>query len=269
MTMHCTARTAAASRRPALGLAMALTAVAASWAAGAPALAASKFTDLDKEPACIGCLELSKGRFEVAPFMGVTILDGSFNRLLMVGAHLKYHLSGWLDIGGHIAGTAAPISTGIRTDVCTVRDGLGMPCDSTDPDAFPGRTRTAKYEAFLQASVTPIYGKMSLFGAIFFKYEFSIFGGFGVVGTNTLAPNTLPCAERGKCLRPSPTFGTDLHMFVTQFLALDLQFRDTVVLENWYGVTNASGDLVLKANHLAMFTFGVSIFLPFTAKRSK
>jgi hypothetical protein len=244
-------------------LAALLAGAALSLLAAAPALAASKFTDLKKEPAIRSKVELSKGRFEISPFLGVSILDGSFNRLLVVGAHLKYHLTPWLDIGGHISGTAVKIKTTIHNDICTVRESLSMPCDDgTNPDSFPGRTRAANFQAFLQASLTPMYGKVSLFGALFLRYEFALFGGFGVVGTNNLAGTA-------SALRPSPTFGTDIHLYFTEFFALDIQFRDTVVLDNWYGVTNASGDLDLKANHLAMFTFGATIMLPFKAKRTK
>ncbi len=178
-------------------------------------------------------------------------------------------------------------------------------------DFQAGLTRL-QYTGSVDLAFTPFSGKLGLFSAIFTEYDIYVFGGFGFAGwqrhypdaVSTSAQLNIPnstnpdaadhCLEAGgnnnsECLlhpvapddgfRAGGSFGAGLHLFITDWVAINPEVHDIVVGHNDAGLNatvadvpprvenKAGGDRV--ARHNVSFNLGVTFYLPPKAKRSR
>jgi len=178
-------------------------------------------------------------------------------------------------------------------------------------DFKAGLTRL-QYTGSVDLAFTPFSGKLGLFSSLFTEYDIYIFGGFGFAGwqqhypgaqttsellqiANTSDPNGVGYCQAGmagtnsECLlhpvkadggfRAGGSFGAGLHLFITDWVALNPEVHDIIVAHNDAGLNatitdvppvvsnKLSGDRVIR--HNATFNLGVTFYLPPKAKRSR
>ena len=249
---------------------------------------------LAKQPAVRHRLLLVKGRFEVAPAFESTI-NADYKHTLGAGLKLEYHLSDMLSFG--VVGIfGASIDTGLTSRIVDT-----LPDD--DPDADPTPTKE-ELEAHLNsmplhgavyASLTPWYGKLAAFGKAFVNFDFYFQGGLAIaqlsstcgmaicsdmapgVNDNALGlvadrnPNNDPPLNDG--IRAGLYFGGGIHVFINNWIALDLTVRDYIFSDNPSGLDfdadeAVTGDDSRFLNHLFLGV-GASFFFPAKAKRTE
>jgi outer membrane beta-barrel protein len=189
-----------------------LTALAALTAYGAwsPEQAhARKKGVLEGEPIVRKKLQLRKFRFQLAPFVGMS-LSQPFVHMGYVGARIGVHFADWIGIRAgfgygvvHLdskllkavnnGGLPVGVDPGVMDtsvpggDTCPVG---GAPCrkgsETSNPaplrhDFRSGLTR-AQWQSSVDVVFTPFSGKLGLFSAIFTEYDIYVFGGLGLVG---------------------------------------------------------------------------------------
>lgn len=186
-----------------------LTALAALTAYGAwsPEQAhARKKGVLEGEPIVRKKLQLRKFRFQLQPFIGMS-LSQPFVHMGYVGAKIGVHFADWIGVragfgygvlhldskllkainGGGLPDGIAPGGMNNMGQTCPAG---GAPCrdnaDSDNPaplkhDFRAGLTR-AQWQSSVDVVFTPFSGKLGLFSAIFTEYDIYLFGGLGLVG---------------------------------------------------------------------------------------
>lgn len=155
---------------------------------------------------------------------------------------------------------------------------------------------------------TPFAGKLGLFSAIFTEYDLYLFGGLGLSGWNRHYPNqqsTSDLLNLSEACVPSdgssasineecalhpvkadtgvklgPSFGGGLHIFMSDWASLNLEFQDIMSLNNIAGLNSTTTDILEEGrvvvdnkdknwNHNVTVQLGVKFYLPPKAKRSE
>ena len=198
--------------------------------------------------------------------------------------------------------------------ICPAEPNGGAPCrplnqqDNPAPllhDFQAGLTR-AQWQASVDAVFTPFSGKLGLFSAAFTNYDIYLFGGLGLMGWNKhtdesstadrLGLETDPASEmyctsavsgqNNECLlHPvSPdegvklgfSFGGGVHLFITNWVAMNLEVQDIVTSNNLAGLNTTVDDIPPVVDrgdrdvfHNVTLQIGAKFYMPFKAKRSK
>jgi outer membrane beta-barrel protein len=177
-----------------------------------------------------------------------------------------------------------------------------------------------RFQGSLDLAFTPFAGKLGLFSAVFTEYDIYIFGGLGFTnwarhypnarsttdqltanfGELGIANSTNPAADNycenvagepnSECLlhpvtpdtgmRFGGSFGAGLHLFITDWLAINPEVHDIVVAHNDAGlnatitdvppvVINGGSGSDRVARHNVSFNLGFAFYLPPKAKRSR
>jgi outer membrane beta-barrel protein len=247
-----------------------------------PAARAERKNPLEGQPAIRHRVELRKLRFEVTPFVGFTLLQ-DFNNTILGGAKLNYHLTDWLAIGG-VFGGGVPTDTGLKNQVLSTLDSCPPPAlrhtGPTQCDAADAMNHIA-WMATGQAEFIPVSGKLSLFGRAFFNYDFYVDGGVGFVNLASDLKNApSDCSSRAMgntvgCntgLKVGPTVAAGVHMFLTNYMALQFEYRGIIISDNAAG-RDVNGDMSVNDDDLRLslknfVTVGLAFFLPPTAELS-
>jgi outer membrane beta-barrel protein len=187
----------------------------------------------------------------------------------------------------------------------------GSPCrqnaDADNPAPLLHDFRAGLVRAQWQASVdvvfTPFAGKMGLFSGLFTEYDIYVFGGLGLVGYDKQYDDQSTAQREGLDTNPdSPTycsagagqdpecllhpvkaddgvggsFGGGIHMFITDWVSLNLEVQDIVVGVNHAGLNTTIEDIPPVVNnndrnvfHNVTFQLGPKFYFPFKAKRTK
>jgi hypothetical protein len=226
-------------------------------------------------PAIRKRVELRDKRFEVGVGAGST-LNETFFHDVMVNAHLAFHITDWLAIGGVGLFGVKSLSTGFQDELTAT---LKAP-EETDraPNAAMAVSAMNKPSMVLagQVEVTPFTGKFSLFGKLFSNYDFFIAGGPAFVslvkgGSGTMAP---ACKETDMSARNCTVTGGKIggtvaggfHAFVNDFVGIGAEIRTVFNKDNPAGRdVNGdghadNGDLTWTQHWIA--TLGVTVFLP-------
>jgi len=272
---------------------------------------------LAKEPAVRARLLLVRHRFEVQPLFESTI-NADFRHILGGGLKLEYHLTDMFSIGGTVVfGTA--INTGLVDKIVKTLETEGNCVDENMQPVDCDDTREPSREEFLAhlnkmplhgaayVSLTPWYGKLAAFGTAYVNFDFYFQAGVSFGQLKSSCPDNL-CDDMspGQSL-PNPNdpenpFPPDdnpnndpplnngtkiglylaggLHVFMNDFVALDLSVRDYAFNDNPSGADyNAdlfvcdSGRFDCKSdnrflNHIFVGV-GVSVMFPMTVKRTR
>ena len=227
-------------------------------------------------PAIRKRLELRDKRFEIAVGAGST-LNETFFHDVMINAHLAFHITDWLAIGGVGLFGVHSLATGFQDQLTSTLKPPMMAGDRA-PDANTAVSAMNKPSMALipQLEGTFFTGKFSLFGKLFSNYDFYIAAGPAFVtlakaGTGTAAPtckdkdlNVVTCSATGSQFGGSVAGG--FHAFINDTVGIGVELRDVVNKDNPAGRdVNGDGhadkgDLTWTAHWIA--TLGVTVFLP-------
>ena len=250
------------------------------------------------------------GRFQIQPEFSSTLVD-EFSRTLFVGAQIGYHFTDWLGIHGFF-----DYGVSLDTDLTDQIKQSGQRTDSNalslpSPANFSSQIGQLKFLTGVQATFIPLRGKLALFQALFIDTDFYLFAGVAFASVQerksitdgvTCRPETFRNArEEGNfnsvdraCLASqsasetrlaiAPTFGVGLSLYMTEYLALTLEYRAFPFKWNTSGTDeggmnksreddNSGGfpdgqideaDRTSQFNQ--MFRLGFAFYLPFTGK---
>jgi hypothetical protein len=226
-------------------LASLATAVAVSAAGMAEAQELQLTGPLKGAPAVRHLKLYRKGRFEVAPSVGFSLLD-EYRRTILVGARLNYNLTDWLAIGVWGAGGVASLTTDLtdKIDVTAPRDaltainvnhtGTGSPQSPFGHASFADQTAKMSYAISPQVTFTPFRGKLAIFNKIFVDTDLSIAGGVAFVGIqereNCGGVSEVKCSDPASFALASsskiaPTGGIDLTFYPSNFFSFGVEYR--------------------------------------------
>ena len=252
---------------------------------------AQRTNPLEGQPAVRHRLLLVKQRFEISPAFESSV-NADFKHTLSGGLKLEYHLSDMLSIGV-VGFYGAGLDTGLNKKI---RDDL--PDEDVDGDPTPTQEQwdqhlnTIPIHGAGYITITPWYGKLAAFGKFFVNFDFYFSGGVayaqlkntccdfmtddtpggdlenGILPDND--PNDDPAINDGS--RIGGYLGGGIHVFLSNFVALDLTVRDYLFSDNPSGL-DFDADLAVTEddnrflNHLFMGV-GLSFFLPGKVKRT-
>jgi outer membrane beta-barrel protein len=227
-------------------------------------------------PAIRKRVELRDKRFEVGVGAGSTINETFFHDI-MVNAHLAFHITDWLAIGGVGLFGVKALNTGFQDELTSTLKPPMMMGDRA-PGAAEAISAMNKPSMVLlgQLELTPFTGKFSLFGKLFAHYDFYIAPGGGIVslvkgGSGTAAPacrdkalDVVTCTATGS--QPAGSLAGGFHAFINDTVGIGVELRDVINKDNPAGRdVNGDGhadkgDLTWTAHWIA--TVGVTVFLP-------
>jgi outer membrane beta-barrel protein len=199
---------------------------------------------------------------------------------------------------------------------CPTTPNGGAPCrdvaEQDNPAPLLGDFRSGLTRAAWQSSFdvvfTPFAGKLGLFSAIFTEYDIYIFGGVGIMGwqkhysdrstsdqlglqdedpTAPLYCEVMGTGEQNdECLlhpvkadtgvKVGGSFGAGLNLFLTDWVAINMEFQDIVTRNNLAGLNTTVSDIPPRVNrddkdifHNVTFQLGATFYFPPKAKRTK
>ncbi len=280
------------------------TALAALIAVPSTASADRRAT-LAEQPAVRNRLLLVAKRLEATPMFESTI-NADFRHFIGGGIKLEYHLNDMLSFGG-IGVFSAALDTKLTTRVL---DTLEVMDPAAPPGASSGSREPSQREfeqhlnkmplhGALYVGVTPWYGKVAAFGRAFVNFDFYFQAGVSFAQlTSSCDPTVCDDTDPGG-VEPNPSdpdnplpddnpnddpplnsgfkpglyLGGGLHIFVSDFIAIDLSIRDYAFVDNPSGA-DFNADLAVKDDdsrflHHLFVGVGVSVLLPFQAKRTR
>lgn len=265
------------------------------------ARAERRTNDLEKQVAVRHRRLLVKNRFEVTPLFESSI-DADFQHILGGGLKLEYHLSDMLSIG--VVGVA---STALKTSLTNrILDTLpDSPDGSRTPskDQFTQHLNSMPVHGAAYISLTPWYGKLAAFGSAYVAFDFYFQGGVSFAQLKSSCDTTSVCTDKtpgqsimdpnGAVIPPDDNpnndpplndgtrvglyLGGGIHVFLNDFLALDLTVRDYAFSDNpsgadynadlFVGPSSKLGDDNRFLHHL-FFGAGLSLMFPTTVRRT-
>lgn len=268
--------------------------IAALVALPAGSASAERASSLSSEPAVRNRLLLVKKRFE-ATLAFESSINSDFRHSLGGGLKLEYHLSDMWSVGAvGIASTS--INTGLASRIIKTLPDTSMEGDPT-PTAqqFEQHLNSMPLHGAGYVGITPWYGKLAAFGKFFVNFDFYFQGGLamaqlqndccdfstdpypggGIDGNGEVVspdndPNDDPAINDGTQF--GLYFGGGIHVFINDFIALDLTVRDYMFSDNPSGL-DFNADLAVTEednrflNHLFMGA-GISFLLPTDVKRT-
>jgi outer membrane beta-barrel protein len=250
---------------------------------------------LKDQPAVRNRLLLVKGRFELTPSFESTI-NADFRHVVGGGAKLEFHLSDMLSFGA-IGVFATSIDTGLvkRIDP-TLEESVNDMTREPSQTEFKEHLNTMPIHGAAFASLTPWYGKLAAFGKAFVNFDFYFQAGVSVAQlksncTSDICSDDAPGVGHPTDEPPVPPddnpnndpplnagtkvglyLGGGIHVFMNEFLALDLTVRDYAFNDNPSGA-DFDANLYVDSNdsrflHHLFMGVGVSVMLPMKAKRT-
>lgn len=255
-----------------------------------PAVAERK-SPLDGQPAVRHRLLLVKKRFELTPAFESSV-NADFKHTLSAGLKLEFHLSDMWSIGA-VGFYGTGIDTGLNSRITEDLPSEDMEGDPTPSQAqWDEHLNTIPIHGAAYITITPWYGKLAAFGKFFVNFDFYFSGGVGYAQLKNDCcsftedpapggdldngilpdqnPNNDPALNDGS--RIGGYLGGGIHVFMANWLALDLTVRDYLFQDNPSGL-DFDADLVVTdddnrfLNHLFMGV-GLSVFLPVRPKRT-
>ncbi len=260
---------------------IAISCLLASTLASVPKLAhAQHKSPLADAPAIRKRVELRDKRFEVSVGAGST-LNETFYHDILLNAHLGFHITDWLSIGGAGIFNVSSIATGFNDELLST---LKPPVTGRAPAMNVAEAGFNKPSRILagQVEVTPFTGKFSVFGKLFAHYDFYVFGGPAMVtlvaaNSATVQEKSMPittCVDKSVTIQTCVVTGSKLggtvgggfHAFLKDFLALNVELRDVINKDNPAG-RDVNGDQFVDNRDLVwsqhwMATLGLTLYLP-------
>jgi len=248
---------------------------------------------------------LVANRFEFAPLFESTI-NPDFQHILGAGAKLEYHLGDMLSLGVVGLVSAGPMQFNTK-----LTDRI-VPTLETSSDDMTREPSQSEFNAHLNKmpvhgaayiSITPWYGKLAAFSAAYVAFDFYFQAGVSYAQLTSDCPSSICDDPSPGMPRPGPGgetipadnnpnndpplnsgtriglyLGGGVHVFLSDFLALDLTIRDYAFSDNpsgadynadlFVGHNETTGDDDNRFLHHLFFGAGISIMIPFTVKRT-
>ncbi|MFI5307433.1 MAG: hypothetical protein ACHQ53_08785 [Polyangiales bacterium] len=300
------------ANRLVITLAVALFGLAAPLVPSAQAQEVQVKGPLAGAPAVIGLRIYRQMRFQIQLHATYTLQD-EYSRSLLFGGQLMFHPTDWLGVG--LWGGFAPvhIDTNLTDQVgskgqTNAVNVLSLPV----PSLFSKQIAHINWMAAPQVAFIPLRGKLGIFEKLFVDTDFYIVGGVAFVGleerkdvgagtyqacANMAGTNGANLGAEITCFRTTvvdgagnaqrtnrttiaPTFGVGLSLFMSDFLAMTIEWRAMPFAWNTSG-TDESGDSrgdypdnridskdrLSHFNH--MLTLGFAFYLPTEPGRSQ
>ena len=233
---------------------------------------------------------MRKLRFEVTPQF-VTSINQDYKHAFGPGINLQFHLTDWLAIGVQGVYTINA-NTGLEDKV---RGAL----PTTPYNSYSGPQPNllihdehvmgiqAVFSAYAQ--ITPFYGKIAFFSALFMNYDLYVNGGIGFVDytskcctivdvknkPNANAALDDPNTQNGHFdgLKIGGQIGVGAHVYFNEWFGLQFELRDYIVGANPGGF-DVNGDRKLNSSdegpqNNIFFGVGLTFMLPPTARQSR
>jgi outer membrane beta-barrel protein len=251
--------------------------------------------DLRDAPAVRHRKLLVSGRFELTPLFESTI-NADFKHIVGGGAKLEYHLGDMFSIGFIGVGSTAINTKLVDRIVPTLEPGTDNTSREPSQDEFQLRLNEMPFHGAAYASLTPWYGKLAAFGQAFVAFDFYFQAGVSYAQLKSNCPATV-CSDDAEN-RPMDEIpdqnpnnddplnngsrlglylGGGIHVFLNDFMALDMTVRDYAFADNPSGAdvsgprggpdNQVTSDDNRFVHHL-FFGAGVSIMFPTKVKRT-
>jgi outer membrane beta-barrel protein len=258
----------------------------------APAHAERRLNDLEEQVAVRHRKLLVKGRFELTPLFESTI-NADFRHIIGGGAKLEYHFSDMLSFGAIGVGSIALNTKLIDRIFDTLED---SPMNPREPsrEELEVRLNEMPFHGAVYASLTPWYGKLAAFSQAYVAFDFYFQAGVSYAQLKSNCPEAI-------CSDPAPGMSTNdgatppdndpnndaplnsgsrlglylafgIHVFLNDFIALDLTIRDYAFDDNPSGADFNANLAVTSEDsrflHHLFFGAGLSIMFPTKVKRT-
>ncbi len=245
---------------------------------------------------------LVKNRFEFTPTFESTI-NPEFQHIVGGGLKLEYHLSDMLSIGAVGIGSTQFNTKLTDRIVPTLEPDPNDMTREPSQEEFTTRLNKMPVHGAAYISITPWYGKLAAFSTAYVAFDFYFQAGVSYaqlksdcpdticddpapgktrpgMGMETLPPDNNPNNDDplNNGTRVGLYLGGGLHVFLNDFIALDLSVRDYAFSDNpsgadynadlFVGKNDATGDDDNRFLHHLFFGAGVSIMFPTTVKRT-
>ena len=241
---------------------------------------------------------LVKNRFELAPLFESTI-NADFRHILGAGAKLEYHLGDMFLIGVIGVASAALDTKLVDKIVPTLERNADSKTREPSRTEFLDHLNSMPFHGAVYASLTPWYGKLAAFSQAYVAFDFYFQAGIAFAQLKSDCPISVcsdpaPGKPRPDPMNPSENLPQDfnpnndpplnsggrvgiylgggIHVFLNDFLALDLTVRDYAFTDNPSGADFNANLFVSDADnrflHHLFFGAGISVMLPTTVKRT-
>ncbi len=244
---------------------------------------------------------LVKKRFELAPLFESSI-NADFQHTLGAGLKLEYHFTDMLSIGA-VGVYSGSLRTGLVDKIVETLPDTPNATKEPSKDQYLSHLNTIPFHAAAYASLTPWYGKLAAFSQAFVAFDFYFQAGVAFAALSSNCADTV-CTDRtpgksridpstGDTIPPDNDpkndpplnsgnhvglyLGGGIHVFLSDFLALDLTVRDYAFSDNpsgadynadqFVGTSPTLGDDNRFLHHL-FFGAGLAIMLPMKVKRT-
>jgi outer membrane beta-barrel protein len=252
---------------------------------------AQRKSALEGQPAVRHRLLLVKRRFELTPAFEASV-NADFKHTLSGGLKLEFHITDMWSIGA-VGFYGKGIDTGLNGRISRDLPDEVEPGDPTPTQPqWDEHLNTIPIHGAGYITITPWYGKLAAFSKFFVNFDFYFSAGvayaqleneccsfeedpapggdldMGILPDNN--PNNDPALNDGS--RIGGYLGGGIHLFLSNWAALDLTVRDYLFQDNPSGL-DFDADLAVSdddqrfLNHL-FIGVGISFFLPATAKRT-
>jgi outer membrane beta-barrel protein len=251
--------------------------------------------DLAKDVAVRHRRLLVKNRFELAPLFESTI-NADFRHIIGGGAKLEYHFSDMFSFGA-----IGVFSTGINTKLYNrIQDTLeNNPMNPREPSKaeLDAHINDMPLHGAVYGSITPWYGKLAAFSQAYVAFDFYFQAGLAFASLKSDCPmsicsDTAPGESKpgpgGETIPPDGDpnndpplnsgsrlglyLGFGIHVFMNDFLALDLTIRDYAFDDNPsgadYNANLAVTDDDSRFLHHIFLGVGLSVMFPTKVKRT-
>ena len=213
-----------------------------------------------------------KGRIEIAPTVSFTLLD-EYNRTIMAGARVQYHVADWLGLGVWGAYGVVHMNTALTDEIDKVNQDRWDASRDTDPRTqidrnasllsvgydFPEQLGQIQWVVSPQVTAVPFRGKLAIFEQIFVDTDMYFFAGPAFVGlreredyavADLSDPNKTVLGVDGKPAESyptttrvaiAPTFGAGLSFFLGRWTGVGLEYRALPFSWNASGFDSSGG----------------------------
>ena len=210
-------------------------------------------------------------RWEVAPAVSFTLLD-EYQRTILTGLRVQYHLTDWLGLGVWGAYGAVHMNTALTDEIESVNKARWDPdLDSegrtrVDRNAsllsvgynFPNQLGQIQWIAAPQITAVPFRGKLALFEKVFLDTDMYFFAGPAFIGVNERADYSVDdlanpdktVLDQGRPVKSypmasrvaiAPTFGLGLTFFPGSWSGIGIEYRAVPFAWNASGFDSRGG----------------------------
>ena len=199
-------------------------------------------------------------RFEAAPLVGFTLAD-PFNRNIIAGANLGFHLTNSFGIGATVGAGVVSRPTSLRTNIEDTASS-----DDLANIAFS----KVNFLASVEGTYVPIFGKFTFLNRSIINYDLHLIVGAGFVGRGAESGDgtgaTTAATDALSGGTAAGVVGVGGRFYANDFVSINLQVRDYIFSTSEVSL-DTIGEPELRNN--LMLSVGASLFFPTAVKVSR